>query len=665
MFQTNLLMKKFILIPCFFIMILLSQAQVPFHRGVNLTNWFQSDNARKIQFRKYTKKDFMDIKSLGCDVIRLPINLHGMTSGTPDYIIDPLFISFLDSAVNWAEELNIYLIIDNHSFDPSVNTSSDIGQILTKVWPQLAEHYKDRSNYIIYEVLNEPHGITNQLWGSIQQQAITAIRSKDSKHSIIVGPSDYNSYTSLSQLPVYTDQNLIYTFHFYDPFLFTHQGASWSTPSMVPLSGVPFPYSQSEMPVCPQSLVGTWIQSSMNTYNQDGTVAKIKSLIDIAVNFKNERKVNIFCGEFGVYIPNSDTADRAFWYQTVKDYLDIKSIPWTIWDYKGGFGLFRKGSAELFESDLNIPLLRALGFTIPEQHSQVMKPDSVGFKIYDDYVGSGILDASYTVGTIDYYSDLLPDNGKFCLNWSGGPQYTAVTFDFVPDKDLSRLVSNGYALDMMIRGNVTGINFDIRFIDTKTADPLDHPWRMRTTISDATTGWDKRWHHLHIPLAQFTEHGSWDNNTWYTPTGKFDWSAIDRMEIVSEYASMDGKAVWFDNIMITNQDTATVVEKGTLGVNTIFAAGNIPRLALMPNPLKEATTISCYLPKSGPTRISIYSINGQKIANIINKTLPEGTFTIMWDGNDDNGNKIPEGIYICCLSNNNVSKNIKLLKLNE
>lgn len=658
-------MKKVILLPFCLLVILLSHAQVPFHRGVNLTNWFQTDNARKIQFRKYTKKDFMDIKSLGCDVIRLPINLHGMTSGASDYTIDPLFISFLDSAVNWAEELNLYLLIDNHTFDPSVSTSPGIGQILTKVWPQLAEHYKDRSNYIIYEVLNEPHGITNQLWGSIQQQTIDAIRSKDTKHTIIVGPSDYNSYTSLAQMPVYTDQNLIYTFHFYDPFLFTHQGASWSTPSMVPLSGVPFPYFQAEMPVCPPSLVGTWIQSSLNSYNVDGTVAKVKSLIDIAVNFKNARNVNIFCGEFGVYIPNSDTADRAFWYQTVKDYLDLKSIPWTIWDYKGGFGLFRKGSTELFESDLNIPLLGALGFNIPEQHSQFMKPDSVGFRIYDDYVGQGILDASYSSGTIDYYSDLLPNNDRYCLDWSGGPQYTAVTLDFVPDKDFSRLVSNNYALDMMVRGNISGIKFDIRFMDTKTSDPLDHPWRMRTTISDATSGWDKSWHHLHIPLTQFTEHGSWDNNTWYTPTGKFDWSTIDRLEIVSEYGSMDGKEVWFDNIMITDQDTATVVEGGTLGLDSRLVPVNSLSLSLMPNPVKESTTITVYVPKSGPAIVSIYSVNGRKITDIVNKNLPEGIFTIQWNGKDDHGNKVPAGIYFCCLSTSNASKNVKLIKVDK
>ena len=70
-----------------------SSAQAPFSRGVNLTGWFQGDNPGQLNFTTYTKKDIIDIKSLGCDVIRLPVNMHGMTSGSPSYTLDPLYLS--------------------------------------------------------------------------------------------------------------------------------------------------------------------------------------------------------------------------------------------------------------------------------------------------------------------------------------------------------------------------------------------------------------------------------------------------------------------------------------------------------------------------------------------------------------------------------------------
>ncbi|UCE05502.1 MAG: glycoside hydrolase family 5 protein, partial [bacterium] len=241
-------------------------AEAPFKRGVNLTNCFQVLRAQQIQFTKFTRQDFVNIKSLGCDVIRLPINLHFMTDGAPNYTIDPLFLYFLDEVVDWAEELELHLILDNHTFDPAENTDPNIGDILVPVWTQIADHYKDRTNYLYYEVLNEPHGLSDAKWNEIQQKAIDAIRAVDQKHTIIIGPTEWNSYNNLKNMPVYTDDNLIYTFHYYDPFLFTHQGASWIDPSMVPLAGVPFPYDAARMPNCPPELVGTWVQSSLNNY---------------------------------------------------------------------------------------------------------------------------------------------------------------------------------------------------------------------------------------------------------------------------------------------------------------------------------------------------------------------------------------------------------------
>jgi endoglucanase len=261
----------------------------------------------------------------------------------------------------------MHLIIDNHTFDPSVSTSANVGPILIKEWKQLAEHYKNRSRYIYYEILNEPHGITNQLWGKIQGDVIDTIRTIDTTHTIVVGGADWNSYNDLTGLPHYSDNNLLYTFHFYDPMVFTHQGASWTSPSMVPLSGVPFPYDASQMPATPPSLKGTWVENSLKNYKTDGTVAHIKQLLDIAIQFKNQRKVPVFCGEFGVYMQNSSNKDRVYWYEQVRKYLEENGIPWTIWDYQGGFGVFKKGSQDRFDYDLNIPMIEALGLKVPAQ----------------------------------------------------------------------------------------------------------------------------------------------------------------------------------------------------------------------------------------------------------------------------------------------------------
>ncbi|HLO58117.1 MAG TPA: cellulase family glycosylhydrolase [Bacteroidales bacterium] len=549
-------MKAFLITVALLYSFSLTHAQ--FSRGVNLTGWFQASAPQKIQFKKYTKTDFENIKSLGCDVIRLPINLFYMTGGKPGYSIDPLFYDFLDQAVSWAEDLNMYLIIDNHSTDDIASKNPDLENALSKVWQQMAEHYKNRSSFILYEVMNEPNGITTQNWGRIQQTAINAIRNADTTHTIVVGASAYNGYNDLQLLPAYTDKKLIYTFHFYDPFLFTHQGASWPVPSMEPLTRIPFPYNADSIQALPQVLAGTWLQSAYNNYPVDGTVAKVKQLIDIAAAFKTNRHVPVYCGEFGVYNLNSKSAERTYWYGEVMKYLEEKGISWTTWDYQGGFGLFKKGTGEMFDYDLDTALVRVLGLNVPEQKEYQMIPDTTGMILYDDYIGEKIIESGYANGgTISFYFSNMPNNGKYCIYWTGSGQYGTIGFNLAPDRDFSTLVSENYALSFLVRGNTAGTKFDVRFTDTKTS-ASDHPWRMNYTITESKAPWDGKWHKIYIPLKNFVDQGSYDNGTWYPSAGAFDWKAVDKFEFVAEQGSMAGKNVFFDNITITNQDTAQV-----------------------------------------------------------------------------------------------------------
>ncbi len=612
----------------------------PFQKGVNLTMWFQANAAQQIPFNRYDKTDFEHIKQLGCDVIRLPINLHAMTSGAPDYTLDPLFLTFLDQAIDWAEELNLHLILDNHSFDPSSATSPTIDEVLVPVWTQMAEHFKNRSKLIYYEVLNEPHGINDNLWNDIQQKVIDAIRSVDSVHTIIVGPASWNSYNNLHLMPQYADTNLIYTFHFYDPFVFTHQGASWVEPSMVSLSGVPFPYISSRMPDCPPDLQGTWINDALNNYPNEGTIGAVREKIDIAAQFKNDRNVKIFCGEFGVYMLNSPPTDRVFWYQIVRSYFEDKGIPWTAWDYQGGFGLFKKNSNELFDYDLNIDLLQALGLNVPPQKTFVKRPDSTGFYLYHNGFAKDIFPSGQSSGgTLEFYHNKGSDD--LCIYWSDATQYSVIEFDFRPNRDFSRLVNDDFVLELWYRGNPANKRIEVRFLDSKT-DENDHPWRMAYTLQEPEVTWDDNWHNIRIPLKQFKETGSWDNG-WFNPQGKFDWTDVDRFQIVAEYQDLTGEQYWFDDIQIAplavgiNPNKEPIVRKMNLLTN-------------YPNPFNNQTRIAFTVAKSSKVWLKIADINGRLVRTLISgKSFTPGKHQIWWNGQDDLGRVLPSGEYFSIL----------------
>jgi endoglucanase len=527
---------------------------LPFSKGVNLTGWFETWSATEPQYSRYTEQDFINVKSLGADVIRLPITMHSMVGGAPNYTFNPIMLRFLDKAVDWAEKHGLYIIIDNHSFDPIKPTSVDIDKILLPVWAQIAERYKNRSDYVLYEILNEPHGISDKRWGEIQGAAIDAIRKIDQKHAIIVGGTDYNSITKLSAIPAYSDPNLIYTFHFYDPYLFTHQGANWGEPSLESLAMVPFPADKTRMPPTPAKLRGTWFEGALRTYANHATPAKLYSTLDQVVTFAKERDVRVFCGEFGVYMVQSPDADRVIWYKIVSDALDKRNIARTSWDYIGGFGIFNNHRGGNFNADLNTDVVKAMGFTPPPQGSQPPLSLNSGFTIYDDYPGK-----EFSVGCwgteVDFslYHTTTAE-GEFAIRWGNAAQYEAFWFDFVRNGDLSKLAATG-VLEFRARTEKP-VRFDVRFLNPEIVSPSGKfdsiPWRMRYSIDETQLTPDGKWHTIRIPLSAMSEHGAYISaqQKWVGSEGKFSWNQVTRLEFVAEDGDLKGRTIWFDEIRV-------------------------------------------------------------------------------------------------------------------
>lgn len=547
-------------------------------KGVGFSQAFESGTSvYDIYFNYYSEEDFLNIKKLGIDEVRLPIFLKTMIQQNGK--LSPLFLFLLDQYVDMAEDMGINLILTNMSGYDYSDTESVRSQFLN-IWTQMAEHYKDRSDFIYYELANEPSGISDEDWGLIQGEVIEAIREIDAVHTIIVTPAMWGSLYNLQYLPEYTDSNLIYAFHFYDPFLFTHQGAE--SQGFEELTGMPFPYDASRMPDMPSSFTGTWDEVRYNDYSSEATVERIREQISVAAAFKNERNVRVWCGEFGADDQYSDLNDRALWYETLRTVLEENDIAWSMHGYTKYWGLFEYGTDKLFDYDLCIPIVEAMGLNTQPQSEFEVKPDSESFVIYDDYVSRNIdlwISVDDTLSHV--YSQSDPKNGKFCIQMKDFPLWNMFRFKFVPVRDFSMLVENGYCLSFWIKGDTPGAKFNVRFLDTDTEDPEDHPWRMVYDIDENLAPWDNEWHFVQIPLAGFMEQGANDEGTWYQPEGKFDWSAIDEFHIQTEYEGMEGKQFWFDDIQInpsTSQKNVQItfqvdMQNETLSSSGVFLCG--------------------------------------------------------------------------------------------
>lgn len=341
----------------------------PFTKGINFTNWLEYKRADLIDPDYYTKQDFMNARKLGCDCIRLPIHFEEICEGIADYTIPENIFAILDKVAAWAEELELYVIFDFHNATHADSqTSADVENLLTPLWTQIASRYKDASKYLIYELMNEPHGIEVPLWNDIIGRVFKVVRSIDPNHYIIAGGADWNSFAAMKTLPDFQDDMVIYTFHFYDPHTFTHQGASWC--HMERVIHIPFPYDAARMPALPENPTEEEKQK-FAAYPEQGTVAKVEEFFDQYVAFSQERQAPVFCGEFGCFAPFADHEDRVNWYTIVTNLLEERGIARTSWDYYGGFGPFsmdlfkiRAAGQEFklsFPEDLDMDIVKALG----------------------------------------------------------------------------------------------------------------------------------------------------------------------------------------------------------------------------------------------------------------------------------------------------------------
>ena len=333
----------------------------PFEKGVNFTNWLEYRSAEQINADMFGRQDFINARKMGCDVIRLPIHFEKICHEEDGYLIPQKILNILDNVAAWCEEMQLYVIWDFHN-DCSADsaTPADVDKILIPVWKQLATRYRDHSQYIVYEIMNEPHAIPIPLWNEIIERVFRVIREIDKKHWIIVGGADWNSTEAMKTLPDFKDDRVIYNFHYYDPHTFTHQGASWC--HMERVIGIPFPYDPARMPELPENPTEEELRR-FHAYPVEGTLEAVKSCFDQYVEFSRERNAPVLCGEFGCLwtVPNEE---RVNWYRLVVGLLDERGIARTSWDYYASFGVFNKtprGVRPKFPEDLNRPLLAALG----------------------------------------------------------------------------------------------------------------------------------------------------------------------------------------------------------------------------------------------------------------------------------------------------------------
>ncbi|WP_299462332.1 cellulase family glycosylhydrolase [Mucilaginibacter sp.] len=207
----------------------LTQRQTAFKRAKSLDNgisisWLeQTWNKDILSIKPIKNTDFELIKKLGFKSIRLPVAFAYFE--TNKIMVEKVF-THIDEVLEQCNTYGLKLIIDYHY--GNLNDSNYLTETpkIINQWLKLTKRYiRESPEKVFFELYNEPPHMNPKVWKDAAYNIVTAIRKVDKKRTLIVGASNFNSIYELSRTERLADENIIYTFHFYEPFFFTHQGA--------------------------------------------------------------------------------------------------------------------------------------------------------------------------------------------------------------------------------------------------------------------------------------------------------------------------------------------------------------------------------------------------------------------------------------------------------
>ena len=289
-----------------------------------------------------TDRDFATARAEGFDHVRLPIAWQWYAGPAPDYTLSSSIFTRVDSLVASATNHGLGLILDFHGYDQFMTNAPALTNQFLALWRQIAAHYSNAPPTVVFELLNEPHGLaTTALMNSLYVEALREIRRTNPRRTVLVEPGNWGAVTELNALLLPDDDsNVIATVHSYDPMLFTHQGATWPGPDYATVGAV-FP-GPPAVPLAPAAGVSAWVSNWFAAYNTLPAAQNPSSPIaftghlNLAQQWADYFGRPVHLGEFGAY-EKADPQSRINFYAAMRGALDARGIGWALWDWKAQF----------------------------------------------------------------------------------------------------------------------------------------------------------------------------------------------------------------------------------------------------------------------------------------------------------------------------------------
>ena len=313
--------------------------------GVNLSpfehTWSTADEILKTDLTPKLQQIAKD----GFRTVRLPVAFDLFTFDKSS-TLQPQLLTKLKDIYYTCYNLNLKLVLTFHYgvLDENSQYNTEIDHV-SWIWKQVQKEFKGHGyEYLFFEIYNEPT-MNNAKWKTTAEKLISYIRREDTQRIYIIGGSNYNGMNELMDMGKLKDDKLFYTFHFYEPYIFTHQGADWTSDKSF-MSGFPYPYKRSKMPKYNSQANGTIVERDYKKYYYEGTYENLQKRITQVVDFCDKNNMPLVCTEFGV-INVADAESRNNYIADITKVFNKFKIRSMVWDYDQKFGIMDTSTNEL------------------------------------------------------------------------------------------------------------------------------------------------------------------------------------------------------------------------------------------------------------------------------------------------------------------------------
>jgi len=319
-----------------------------FKRGVNVNQWLDTYATGPL-----SPQELGALRAAGFDHVRLPIDPRKL-GWAPEKGPALKDIAKLHAALEAIRVSGLDVIVDMH---PDAETQQIIeddpagAEALVVLWLWLAKQLRPTSpERVALELLNEPQyqGVGGALrWSRYQKRLLRTVRGVLPLHPVVVTGRQTGTLDGLIELTPLEGSNLIYSFHFYAPGIFTHQGASWMRNVPWTTAGhwsdIRYPAEQARLRQPFMDAQGDqqrgrdeMQQYLANGWDRTRITQNWEPLLAWARRYPNLR---IRLGEFGVYREGVDPASRYQWISDVRQVAEANGWGWSVWNYGSDFGI--------------------------------------------------------------------------------------------------------------------------------------------------------------------------------------------------------------------------------------------------------------------------------------------------------------------------------------